>query len=105
MLEACQAYLAKSPARIVLVNLEDLWGETGPQNVPGTYRERPNWRRKAKHPLEMFGEMPAVGRILETVHRLRQQKPQPAGCAGVSLREQPEQRSGQQDDERPAQPR
>lgn len=103
VLEACQAYLAKSPARIVLVNLEDLWGETRPQNVPGTYRERPNWRRKAKHPLEVFGEMPAVHRILETVHRLRQQKPQPAGCAGVSLREQPEQRSGQQDDERPAQ--
>ncbi|MDY0170331.1 MAG: 4-alpha-glucanotransferase [Thermoguttaceae bacterium] len=105
VLEACQAYLAKSPARIVLVNLEDLWGETGPQNVPGTYRERPNWRRKAKHPLEMFGEMPAVGRILETVHRLRQQKPQPADRPGVSLHEQPEQRSGQQDDERPAQPR
>lgn len=73
VLEACQAYLAASPARMVLVNLEDLWGETEPQNRPGTYREYPNWRRKAKYPLEAFTEMPSVRRILDTIHRLRQQ--------------------------------
>ncbi len=73
VLEACQAYLAKSLARVVLVNLEDLWGETEPQNVPGTYRERPNWRRKAQYPLEAFSSLPAVDRILATVHRLRQE--------------------------------
>lgn len=72
VLEACQAYLAKSSARIVLVNLEDLWGETEPQNVPGTYRERPNWRRKTKYPLEVFTEMPIVHRVLDTVRRMRQ---------------------------------
>ncbi|MDZ7618862.1 MAG: 4-alpha-glucanotransferase, partial [Patescibacteria group bacterium] len=73
VLEACQAYLAGSPARIVQVNLEDLWGETEPQNRPGTYRERPNWRHKAKYPLDVFTEMPIVQRILDTVHRRRQQ--------------------------------
>jgi len=70
-LEACQAYLARSPASIVQVNLEDLWGETEPQNCPGTFRERPNWRRKAKYPLEVFTELPEVRRVLETVDRLR----------------------------------
>ncbi len=30
-------HLAASPARMVLVNLEDLWQETEPQNVPGTH--------------------------------------------------------------------
>ncbi len=78
-LEACQAYLAKSPARIVLVNLEDLWGETEPQNVPGTYRERPNWRRKAQYPLEALREIPTVDRILAAVQRLRQQAGTEAG--------------------------
>ncbi len=71
VLEACQAYLARSPASIVQVNLEDLWGETEPQNCPGTFRERPNWRRKAKYPLEVFTELPEVRRVLETVDRLR----------------------------------
>lgn len=73
VLEACQAYLARSPARVVLVNLEDLWAETEPQNVPGTYRERPNWRRKARYSLDEFQDLPVVQRVLGTVHRLRRQ--------------------------------
>jgi 4-alpha-glucanotransferase len=36
-------YLSDSDARAVLVNLEDLWLEEEPQNVPGTNTERPNW--------------------------------------------------------------
>jgi 4-alpha-glucanotransferase len=38
--------LGASDARYVLVNLEDLWGEEEPQNVPGTSTERPNWTRR-----------------------------------------------------------
>jgi len=45
-------WLARTPARLVLVNLEDLWGETEPQNVPGTGPERPNWARKVGRTLE-----------------------------------------------------
>ena len=48
----CLAYLAKSPAKTVLVNLEDLLLERMPQNVPGTGTERPNWRRKIATRLE-----------------------------------------------------
>ena len=71
VLEACQAYLARSRASVVLVNLEDLWAETEPQNVPGTYRERPNWRRRARYSFETFSRLPAVRRILASVDRLR----------------------------------
>ena len=35
------AYLGASPTRVVIVNLEDLWLETRPQNVPGTWEEPP----------------------------------------------------------------
>jgi 4-alpha-glucanotransferase len=42
------AWLKASPAEIALINLEDLWLETRPQNVPGTSSERPNWRHKAR---------------------------------------------------------
>lgn len=44
--------IAQSPARAVLVTLEDLWRETNPQNTPGTGQEKPNWRRKAAKSLE-----------------------------------------------------
>jgi 4-alpha-glucanotransferase len=49
---ALLAWLRASPSEIVLVNMEDLWLETRPQNVPGTSDERPNWRRKSRLPLE-----------------------------------------------------
>jgi 4-alpha-glucanotransferase len=63
--------LAASPARMVLVNLEDLWGETEPQNVPGTHLERPNWRRKARLTFEEFSQKPEVVDVLRRVDRIR----------------------------------
>ena len=46
VMRAAQRYLASSSARMMLVNLEDLWDERRPQNVPGTGTERPNWIRR-----------------------------------------------------------
>ncbi len=71
VLQACLALLALSPAPIVLVNLEDLWEETLPQNTPGTFHERPNWRRKARYNFEQFRELPGVIRILKVVNEFR----------------------------------
>jgi 4-alpha-glucanotransferase len=52
VLRALLAWLRASESEIVLVNLEDLWLEARPQNVPGTSTERPNWRRKARLTLD-----------------------------------------------------
>jgi 4-alpha-glucanotransferase len=65
-------HLAASPARLVLVNLEDLWQETAPQNVPGTQdHQRPNWRRKARLSLEELSRRPDVVGALQRIDRLR----------------------------------
>jgi len=71
VLRACLAWLAESPAEMVLVDLEDLWLETRPQNVPGTTTEWPNWRRKARYPVEVFTTLPRVLRALRDVDRRR----------------------------------
>ena len=52
ILAGCLAFLARSAAQIVLVNLEDLLLERRPQNVPGTGASGRNWRRKMAVPLE-----------------------------------------------------
>lgn len=52
VLRGCLEHLAEGPSRYVIINLEDLWLEARPQNVPGTDRERPNWRRRARLSLE-----------------------------------------------------
>lgn len=67
-------YLAGSRARIVLINLEDLWLEPLPQNVPGTSTERPNWRRRARHTLD---EIVADNRVTATLRRIAQLRDQP----------------------------
>ncbi len=42
--------LGESDAEVVLVTVEDLWGETEPQNVPGTPSSRPNWVQRLRVP-------------------------------------------------------
>jgi 4-alpha-glucanotransferase len=67
VLDALHTLLARSPAKLVLLNLEDLWLETAPLNVPGTWREVPNWRRKFRHPVEGITALPEVSRTLSSV--------------------------------------
>lgn len=71
VLKACLKFLSASGARILLVNLEDLWLEMAPQNVPGTKDESPNWRRKARYTFEAFSRMPGVFATLQDINRLR----------------------------------
>lgn len=68
-LEAVLAFLASSDAEIVLVNLEDLWGETGPQNVPGV-PER-SWRQKFRMALEEAQADGSIRRVLENMRARR----------------------------------
>ncbi len=58
---------ARSSAPLTLVNLEDLWGERQPQNVPGTTDEHPNWRRCAALPLPAILKNAAISRSLKSL--------------------------------------
>ncbi len=71
VLKACLAYLGGSDASMVLVNLEDLWLEEQPQNIPGTSDEYHNWQRKARYSFEEFRAMPLVLETLRRVDHLR----------------------------------
>ena len=70
--QRCLEWLAVGPASMVLVNLEDLWGENAAQNVPGTSTgQQPNWRRKARYSLEELAALPQVRSALRKLNRLR----------------------------------
>lgn len=69
--EAAYKYLGDSPAMMVLINLEDLWQELRPQNVPGTCSERPNWKHKARLSLEEFSQAPQITDLFQQVSHLR----------------------------------
>jgi 4-alpha-glucanotransferase len=67
--------LAASPARYVLVTLEDLWLEDRPQNVPGTSAERVNWQRRATRSLDDIIEDAATRRMLNAIGERRRATP------------------------------
>ena len=71
VMQRCQEWLAGSRAQLLLVNLEDLWLETEPQNVPGTNLERPNWQRKARFPIEEFALQENLTEILKSIRMRR----------------------------------
>jgi glycogen operon protein len=48
VLTGAHAYVADSPAALVVAQADDLAGETIGVNLPGTDRERPNWRRRLR---------------------------------------------------------
>lgn len=81
LLEEALRWLAKSDAEVVLVNIEDLWRETLPQNVPGTSCERPNWQRKLRYSLDQIKRDPEVRRLLKLVAGARARNP-PTGSRG-----------------------
>ena len=87
LLQSCLGALARSAADLVLVNLEDLWLEPRPQNVPGTGPERSNWRRRARHRLEAFTAMPVVNETLRWLASLR--TPRQARTGGAASSERP----------------
>jgi hypothetical protein len=67
-------HLAASPARLVLVDLEDLWLERRPQNRPGTAGGA-NWRRRAGRTLSQLAGDPFAQDVLAEVDRLRRCPP------------------------------
>lgn len=64
---AVQQYLARTPARVQVVQLEDIFGARDQVNVPGTVDQYPNWRRKLPLALERWE---ADGRVAELARRL-----------------------------------
>ena len=71
LFRACLAFLGTSSASMVLVNIEDLWLETGQQNVPGTVEQRPNWRRRTKYTLDELMRKTEVVEVLQYLNGLR----------------------------------
>ncbi len=51
-------YLARSPGRLLMVQLEDVFGDVAQANVPTTTDEYPNWRRRAARNVDEIANDP-----------------------------------------------
>jgi 4-alpha-glucanotransferase len=74
-LEPALRLLGISPARFVVVSVDDLLGVREPQNVPGTTTERPNWRRRSPLAIESLKSDDSVREILLALDAARRSAP------------------------------
>lgn len=64
---AVHAYLARSRARLLMVQLSDLENELRQANLPGTTVEFPNWRRRLERSLEELVTDQGIARALAAI--------------------------------------
>ncbi len=69
---ALHLYLARSPAQVMIVQLEDVLRQLEQVNLPGTTTERPNWRYKLALDLE---ELAGDARLRELAAVLAAERP------------------------------
>jgi glycogen debranching enzyme GlgX len=68
---AIHALVARTPSALMLVQAEDLAGESIAVNLPGTDRERPNWRRRLPVAVSDLAALPRAQAILATLRGVR----------------------------------
>ncbi|PWT72065.1 MAG: malto-oligosyltrehalose synthase [Proteobacteria bacterium] len=71
---ALHVYLARTPCKVLAVQLEDVLGMTDQVNLPGTTDRYPNWRRKISLDLERW---PEESRFVSLCEQLAQARPRP----------------------------
>ncbi len=66
-------FLVSTPAKLVVLNQEDLFLEPDQQNLPGTTDQYPNWKRKMRYTLEQLATDPRAeelaGRYREWIEK------------------------------------
>ncbi|MDQ6916763.1 MAG: malto-oligosyltrehalose synthase, partial [Pseudomonadota bacterium] len=68
---AVQAFLARTPSQVLVVQLEDVIGAVEQANLPATIDTHPNWRRKLPLALEAWPEHRRFIDLTEMLHRAR----------------------------------
>ena len=71
VLESIFDELAQSQAGTVLVNLEDAWFCREPQNVPGTWKEKPNWMHKSRYSNQELDSVAYLKWIVKKINNVR----------------------------------
>lgn len=68
---AVHVYLARSPALLLAVQLDDLAGQQHQANLPGTFLEYPNWRRRLDRTLEELDADPVIANAMAAIAQAR----------------------------------
>jgi (1->4)-alpha-D-glucan 1-alpha-D-glucosylmutase len=68
---AVHIFLARTPAALLMVQLEDVLGEADQINLPGTTSEYGNWRRRISLSLERWNDDPRFVQLCDALAEIR----------------------------------
>jgi (1->4)-alpha-D-glucan 1-alpha-D-glucosylmutase len=68
---AVHMYLARTPAALLMVQLEDVLGQVDQINLPGTTSEYGNWRRRISLSLERWNDDPRFVQLCDALAEIR----------------------------------
>lgn len=71
LIDAVHSFLARSPAALLMINLEDILASTQQVNVPGTVDEYPNWRLKLPFIVEHDSGVEGLAALAKTIMKER----------------------------------
>ncbi|TVS13388.1 MAG: 4-alpha-glucanotransferase [Wenzhouxiangella sp.] len=74
-IDAVHRFLAATPCRLVMVQLEDILAEREPANRPGTGPEQPNWQRKYSLAVDALPTLPAWQRTVDVFRQAGRTRP------------------------------
>jgi (1->4)-alpha-D-glucan 1-alpha-D-glucosylmutase len=83
---ALHLYLARTPSKVLLVQLEDALGALEQVNLPGTTEQYPNWRRRLPTPLERWPLLPEFTELCAALERERARGASRPPCSGAPRR-------------------
>lgn len=66
-----QVHMATGSSALLSLQLEDWLQMDKPVNIPGTFEEYPNWKRKLSHNLEDIFTLPEVLRLSQRINSAR----------------------------------
>ncbi|HTI88209.1 MAG TPA: malto-oligosyltrehalose synthase [Alphaproteobacteria bacterium] len=73
--------LARTPSRLMMVQLEDILGQVEQVNVPGTVSEYPNWRHKLRMPIEEIFHLDGLSGLAARINEFRGDRQTPRKAA------------------------
>ncbi len=78
LMRAVHLYLARTPAQVMVVQPEDIFGQVEQANLPGTIEQHPNWRRKLLLNLEDWMHEPRLQIVASALSEARGRPDKPS---------------------------
>ena len=68
LVNAVHCYLARTPAQLMMIQMEDILEQSEQANLPGTTTEYQNWQRKLSVPIEDWQQLTSLGRLTQNLN-------------------------------------